>query len=92
LKLGFKNPEEMKVKIIDHIITKKEIQDFNLSIPINEEIHSLFQEKDKISDSILTFTSQKSIGYISFILLTSVFVGVRYIYYLVKWCIKTIKE
>ena len=90
--LGFKSPQELKNFIKENSISKKDSTDFNKSLVIQNKVNELINERYVLINSNLSLNEQKRFGFVSFILLLSVLFGLRYIYYLTKWCIKTLKE
>jgi len=89
---GFTSPMSIKEFIENNTISNKDSTDYTKSLIVRNEITELKSQRNTLLESKLSFDEQKRYGYISFISLLSVLFGLRYIYYLTKWCIKTLKE
>jgi len=89
---GSKDFLQVEKILLQNIISIKEKKDYDSSMLIQKGVDSLKNENSNISNSLFSFQSQKRVGYISFILLLSLLFGLRYIYYLTKWCFKNLKE
>lgn len=89
---GFNSPQSVKKFIDENSISNKDSTDYNKALVIQKEIDELANERNLVVDSKLSFKEQKKFGYISFVVLISIFFGIRYLYYLIKWCTKTLKE
>ncbi len=91
-KIGFQTPDSFKTFIESNRINETEIENYNSSLKLIEVIKSLTSKKDKIKSKTLTFDKQLEFGIKSLLVLIIFLFILRYLFYGIKWSIRTLKQ
>lgn len=91
-RLGFPSFTDFKKYIEDKTISNEDSTNYKLSLIQQKEVDNLLVSFHQLEDEILSFREQKNIGYTSLIILLLIMFVLRYVYYLIRWCIKILKE
>ena len=89
---GFNTPEEFKEFIEANRINTSEIENYTKSINLNQEISTLNSEKNEAENKVLLFSEQIDFAIKSLLLFAVIFFGLRFLFYGIKWSIKTLKQ
>jgi hypothetical protein len=92
IKSGFDSPQKLYNFLIDKSMTAEDSLNHKKAKAIQADIENINNKIAEIHDSKLHFSDQVSFTSLSFVLLLITLFGVRYIYYLVSWCISTLKS
>jgi hypothetical protein len=89
---GFENPDELKAFVKNNRLTEKEILNFGIANKSKSIISNLNKDKENAIKNKFSSIEQLDFSIYS-ILLTSIFIfAIRYLFYGVKWSMKTLKE
>ncbi len=89
---GFETPEAFKNFIDANIIISDDIKRNNEASNMKAEIKSLNKEKEYAQSKIFSFEKQFQFALIAFIVSLSLLFIMRYIFYGIKWFIKTLNQ
>lgn len=90
---GFSNGDDFNSFIVSNRITNDDVQGFNQSLQIKTEIKNLTSEKENTTKRLfLSFEQQLKFGVTSFVVALIILFGLRYIFYAIRWSIKTLKQ
>lgn len=90
--IGFSNPDEFKSFIDKNRITKEDSSNYESSLAINSEIALLTKNKKDYESEILSYNEQKEFGLKALIICFFILFGFRYLFYSLKWSLKTLKQ
>ncbi len=90
--MGFPSPESLKELIDTNIISSTDLNNYNQSVRITQELKALNKQKNKIEAKILSFKRQIEFGIKAAIFFAIILLGLRYLYYAIRWSIKTLKK
>lgn len=90
--IGFTNPDEFKSFIDKNRITKIDSLNFDSSLAINSEIALLTKNKKDYESEILSYNEQIKFGLKVLIICFIILFGFRYLFYSLKWSLKTLKQ
>jgi hypothetical protein len=90
--IGFPNPKSLQSFIEKNRITKMDSSNFNSSLAINSEIALLSKSKNDNDSKILSYSEQIEFGLKALIICFIILFGFRYLFYSLKWSIKTLKQ
>jgi len=89
---GFPSGDNFNSFILSSRITTADLQNYNQSTKVKKEINNLKSKKGNIKSSILSFNQQAEFGLKCFIVAAILFFCLRYLYYSIRWSIKTLKQ
>ena len=90
--IGFTNPDEFKSFIDKNRITKIDSSNYDSSLAINSEIALLTKNKKDYESEILSYNEQTEFGLKALIICFIILFGFRYLFYSLKWSLKTLKQ
>lgn len=90
--IGFTNPDEFKSFIDKNRITKIDSLNYDSSLAINSEIALLTKNKKDYESEILSYNEQTEFGLKALIICFIILFGFRYLFYSLKWSLKTLKQ
>ncbi|WP_295654582.1 hypothetical protein [uncultured Mucilaginibacter sp.] len=90
--IGFSTPQKLNNFIIEKSISPNDSLNHKKSIAIKSNLDNLSNKLKTLNESKLEQYEQKYFGYQSFVILLFLLFGLRYLYYLLKWCILTLKN
>lgn len=90
--LGFKSPNKLQDFIDKNRITSEDNSNFEKAKNIRPEINSLKSNLANHNYKVLFFKSQIEFGFWAFCISLLIFFAMRYIFYSIKWSIKTLKQ
>jgi len=90
--IGFSTPQKLNNFIIEKSISPGDSLNHKKSIVIGNDLNKLRDRLTTLSELKLKLQEQKIFGYQSFVVLLFLLFGFRYLYYLLKWCIVTLKK
>jgi hypothetical protein len=91
-KQGFNSPDEFQSFILKNILNTKDINDNRLAIKLYAERDSLQSKLDTARKKIVTTNGLTRTIWITVAISFFVLFVIRYIYYAIKWSIKTLKQ
>jgi len=91
-KIGFSNPEEFQSFIDKNRVTKIDSANYDSSLAINSEIALLTKNKKNYESEILSYNEQTEFGLKALIICFIILFGFRYLFYSLKWSLKTLKQ
>ncbi len=91
-KIGFLNDVSLQRFIITNTIDKFDIENKTKADNLQKEIAQIESKQKNVANSILTHEDQLSFSMMALIILSSVSFGLRYLYYGIKWSLKTLKQ
>lgn len=89
---GFSDGDNFNSFIVTNTITTSDFENYNHSAKLNQEIKELKSEKDTIRSKILSINQQIAFGFKCFIVASIILFGARYLFYAVRWSIRTLKQ
>jgi hypothetical protein len=90
--IGFSNPVALHSFIDKNRITKLDSTNYDSSVTINSEIASLSKSKNDNDSEILSYNEQTEFGLKALIICFIILFGFRYLFYSLKWSLKTLKQ
>jgi hypothetical protein len=90
--IGFSNPDSFHSFIDKNRISKIDSSNYYSSLALNSEIALLSKSKNDNENKILTYNEQTEFGLNALIIYFIVFFGIRYLFYSIKWSLKTLKQ
>jgi hypothetical protein len=90
--IGVQNSNSLQSFIENNTITKTDSSNFNTSLAINAEIAMLSKSKKENKGKIFLYNEQKEFGLKAIYICFIVFFGIRYLFYSIKWSLKTLKQ
>lgn len=90
--IGFLNPNEFQSFIDKNRITKKDSSNYDTFLAINSEIALLIKNIKNYESDILSSNEQTEFGQKALIICFIILFGFRYLFYSIKWSIKTLKQ
>jgi hypothetical protein len=88
---GFKRTKIKFRELINNQLTLKDVKNNEKAILIRKELKSINIEKNSNYGSILTFEEQVTLALKSTSIIFILFFIIRYLFYAIKWSIRTIK-
>jgi hypothetical protein len=91
-RIGFSNPIKLHDFIKTNSFNKSELKNESKYETLDNEISTLNNSKIDNNDKVLSYNMQIDIFKYSLIVCLFVLFGLRYLYYAVRWSLKTLKE
>lgn len=90
--IGFSNPLAFHSFIEKNRITKLDSSNYDSSVAISMEIALLLKDKKDNESKILSYNEQTEFGLKALIICFIILFGFRYLFYSLKWSLKTLKQ
>jgi len=90
--LNLETPEKLKTFIDNSRITQTDSSNFSKASIIYSELSSIKSVKRNHQDKVLDINKQLRFGMWTFIIGLICLFGIRYLYYAIKWSLKTLKQ
>ena len=90
--IGFSNPVAFHSFIDKNRITKLDSSNYDSSVAINSEIALLSKDKKDNESEILSYNEQTEFGLKALIICFIILFGFRYLFYSLRWSLKTLKQ
>jgi hypothetical protein len=91
-KIGFLNGDSLQRFIIINNLDKSDIENKTKADNLQKEIAEIESKEIIVANSVLTYEDQFSFSLMALIILASLSFGFRYLYYGIKWSLKTLKQ
>ncbi len=89
---NFKTPKEFKMFVDKNIISRQEITNGQQSERIDIKIGTDLLERNNIKIKIIPYDRQRTLTYSIFLYSLITLFGLRYIFYAIKWSLRTLKQ
>jgi hypothetical protein len=89
---GFDSPQKLYNFLIDKSMTAEDSLNHKKATAIQANIENADSKIAEIHNSKLDFSDEVRFAFLSFVLLLIILFGLRYVYYLVIWCMSTLKS
>ena len=90
--INLESPEKLKTFIDNSRITQTDSSDFSKANIIYSEINSVKKERINYQENVLEINKQFRFGLWTFIIFAILLFGVRYLFYGIKWSLRTLKQ
>ncbi|MFP5082175.1 hypothetical protein [Pedobacter sp. JCM 36344] len=91
-KIGFNTPESFQSFILKYEISSDVTRNKQLAIELKRETSTLNKEKIILQEKILNIDKQINLGIGAFVICFVIIFFMRYIYYGIRWSVKTLKQ
>jgi hypothetical protein len=88
--INIKGPKQYYAFIVNNTVTHKDSLDKKRSEAINDTVLGMINEKYKYYASSMSYEQREQFTYNSFFVLIALLFGLRYLYYAIRWSIRTL--